>query len=98
MHRGSSKDVRAGGPASETLPLSASPPPPVNVTFEITRGASCTVHSLEVPIGSTVRVALKRLGVAAEGCAVLEDGRSVPLDMPIHSTKRLTIVPTFSGG
>jgi sulfur carrier protein ThiS len=97
MHRGSSKGARERRPAPETLPLSASPGT-VTVLVELTRGRSVERRALEVAPGTLVRVALKRLGQAPEGSAVLVGEVPIPLDTPIEGPMRLTVVPTFSGG
>ncbi len=97
MHRGSSNDVRASPGATESLPLSASPGR-IRVVLEVTRGGSVDRHEVDVPIGSPVRTALRQIGRAAEGCAVLLDGTPIPLDTPLEEPLRLIVVPTFSGG
>ena len=97
MHRGSSKDDRPRGRSSESLPLSASPPP-VRLVLEVSRAAEVERHELLVPAGSPVRAALRRIGRSPEGCAVLRDGASVPLDLRIDEPMTLVVVPTFSGG
>ena len=96
MHRGSSNGSGGTSPYSETLPLSA--PPIVEVTFEIERGARVERRIVAVRNGSTVRSALRAIRMFGEGSAVLEEGRSVPLDTPITEARILTVVPTFSGG
>ena len=98
MHRGSSKDGRGPPPATGSLPLSASPPPELEVVLELTRGGGTDLRSVRVPAGTRLRTVLKGLGLAAEGSAVLLDGVSVPLDLSIDRPLRLTVVPTFSGG
>jgi sulfur carrier protein ThiS len=102
MHRGSSKGSREPR-VPETLPLSAPPAPPggtdeIEIVIEVLRGGRTTVRSERVSAGTTVRVLLRRVGVAPEGCAVLLRDRSVPLDLPLDRPERLTVVPTFSGG
>ena len=97
MHRGSSKGARSAGPASETLPLSASDSS-VLVIIELTRGASVARHEVRVARGTPVRTLLRSLGQAPEGSAVLVDDTPIPLDTPIEGPTRLTVVPTFSGG
>ncbi len=96
MHRGSSKGA-AEDPVPETLPLSASPST-IRVELVVTRGRSVESRWVEVPADATVRAALRALGRPAEGCAVLDGEISVPLDAPIPASRRLTVVPTFSGG
>ncbi len=96
MHRGSSKGAGGQAPAPETLPLSASPLVPLVV--ELTRGRSVDRRTIEVPSGTLVRVALRGLGQAPEGSAVLLEDVPIPLDTPIDRPMRLTVVPTFSGG
>lgn len=97
MHRGSSKDAGSGGPGPETLPLSASPLR-VRLVVELTRGGSVDRRELSVPAGTLVRSALRSLGQAPEGAAVLVDETPIPLDTPIDRPMRLTVVSTFSGG
>jgi len=41
---------------------------------------------------------VRQVGQRAEGCAVLVDGTSVPLDTAVDGPIRLTVIPTFSGG
>jgi len=53
---------------------------------------------LEVASGTTVRQLLRSIGQPIEGCAVLDGERPVPSDEPLVGPRRLTIVPTFSGG
>jgi sulfur carrier protein ThiS len=98
MHRGSSKGARPTDRVPEILPLSASPPAMVRVELEVARAGRSEHHSVEVPRGSTLRAALRLIGQAGEGCAVLEGQRPVPLDLPLVSPSRFTVVPTFSGG
>jgi sulfur carrier protein ThiS len=100
MHRGSSKGTGKKRPVPETLPLSASRSPPlVSVEFDVARGRQAgPVVTLSVPLGTPLREALRSLGHAPEGCAVLLDGASVPLDLRIERPARFTVVPTFSGG
>ncbi len=98
MHRGSSKDVRGLPPTTGSLPLSASPSSEVAVVLEVTRAGSVERHEVRVPQGAPLRLALRRGGLAAEGSAVLLEGISVPLDLPIERPARFTVVPTFSGG
>jgi hypothetical protein len=96
MHRGSSNGSGATPPNSETLPLSA--PPFLSVIFRVERGARVETRIAHVPVGSTVRVALRAAGLFGEGSAVLDAGRPVPLDTPVLAALELTVVPTFSGG
>jgi len=97
MHRGSSKDGPTERRSSETLPLSASPPP-VEVIVEIARAGPVERHSIRVPNGCRIRDAVRPVAGSPEGYAVLVDDVSVPLDLPIDRPMRLTLVPTFSGG
>jgi len=97
MHRGSSKGPRGPSRAPGTLPLSASPRR-VAVVLEVTRGGAVERHRLRVPVGTLVRAVLREIGRAPEGCAVLRDDASVPLDTPIVAPTRFVVVPTFSGG
>ena len=98
MHRGSSKDVRGLPPTPGSLPLSASPPVEVTVVLEVTRAGGVERREVRLPFGAPVRVALRTAGLAPEGSAVLREGTSVPLDLPIERPVRFTVVPTFSGG
>jgi len=41
---------------------------------------------------------VRQAGMTPEGCAVLIGETPVPLDLPVESPTRLTVVPTFSGG
>jgi sulfur carrier protein ThiS len=95
MHLGSSNAPRGQAPAAGSLPLSASGLP---VEVEIARGRVAERRVVHVAAGSQVRAVLRELGLAPEGCAVLVDGTSVPLDTPIDRPLALTVVPTFSGG
>jgi sulfur carrier protein ThiS len=96
MHRGSSKGPRGEAPRPESLPLSASP----NLRIELTvaRGGRSDRHIIRVPKGTSLRVALRSIGMAAEGSAVLNGDRPVPLDLPLERNARFTVIPTFSGG
>ena len=96
MHRGSSNGSGAEPPYSETLPLSA--PLTVRVTLRIERGGSVETRTADVRVGSTVREALRAVRLFGEGSAVLDAGRSVPLDTRVTIGRQLTVVPTFSGG
>ncbi|HEY6238609.1 MAG TPA: hypothetical protein VIZ68_05430 [Thermoplasmata archaeon] len=62
------------------------------------RAGRTTVQTVDVPVGALVRVAVRAVGHAAEGCAVLIGDRPVPLDLPLVEPTRLTVIPTFSGG
>ncbi len=97
LHRGSSKDDRGTTPATETLPLSASPAT-VRVSVEVVRGGRSRRFDLEVPTGTAVRAVVRSAGESPEGCAVLDGETPVPLDTPLEGPIRLTVVPTFSGG
>jgi len=99
MHRGSSKGARTDR-APEILPLSAPPAPPaiVRVELETARAGRSEHRVLEVASGTTVRQLLRSIGQPIEGCAVLDGERPVPSDEPLVGPRRLTIVPTFSGG
>ena len=97
LHRGSSKDARGISPATEILPLSASPSP-VGVQVEVVRSGRSRRSHYEVPVGTLVRAVVRRAGESPEGCAVLEGETPLPLDTPIDRPMRLTVVPTFSGG
>jgi sulfur carrier protein ThiS len=95
MHRGSSKGTRQDR-VPEILPLSASPL--LDVRFDIVRGGSSVTRTLPLPPGTPLRHALRMLGHAPEGCAVLRGDRPVPLDLPIETAATFTVIPTFSGG
>jgi len=97
MHRGSSKGARPVRPASETLPLSASLPTVV-VVLELTRAGAVERREISVVAGTLVRAALRAIGQAPEGAAVLLGETPIPLDTPIDGPMRLTVLPTFSGG
>ncbi len=97
MHRGSSKGASERG-APENLPLSASPPPTVRIELEFVRAGTSTLRTVELPCGSPLRQALRAAGRSAEGCAVLLDTRPIPLDTPVRSAARYTVLSTFSGG
>jgi sulfur carrier protein ThiS len=84
--------------APETLPLSAPPVPQIRVEFEIARAGRSETRIAEVAEGTLLRVALRSVGLAGEGSAVLDGERPVPLDTPLSRAHRLTVVPTFSGG
>ena len=98
MHRGSSKDVRDLPPTTGSLPLSASPPPEVAIVLEVTRAGAVERREVRLVVGQSLRTALRQAGLAPEGSAVLLEGASVPLDLPIEGPARFTVVPTFSGG
>ncbi|MFZ1024278.1 MAG: hypothetical protein WAN87_09095 [Thermoplasmata archaeon] len=49
-------------------------------------------------VGSSLRSAIRAIGQAPEGCAVLDGDRPLPLDTPLLRSTHLTLVPTFSGG
>ena len=99
MHRGSSKEARTNDRASEILPLSASPSTIVRVEFVVARaGRTEAPKSIDVPLGSSLKSALRAVGQSSEGCAVLLGETPVPLDLPIDGPGRFTILPTFSGG
>jgi len=96
MHRGSSKGASDVPGVPEALPLSASPP--FSVVFDVQRGGRTDVRTLSMAGRTTLRAALRSVGEFAEGSAVFEAGRSLPLDTPIVGPRRFQVVPTFSGG
>jgi sulfur carrier protein ThiS len=96
MHRGSSKGAGAASPAPEHLPLSASEG--FRVEVEVARAGRTVLHERTVVAGTLVKQLVRSVGEAPEGSAVLVDGVSVPLDLPIDAPVRLVVVPTFSGG
>ncbi len=98
MHRGSSKGAQDPLRSPESLPLSASAARLIPVDLEVTRAGRSIDHHLELPGGTRVRDALRRIDLPPEGCLVLDDGRSLPLDAPLDRPRRLQIVPTHSGG
>ena len=98
MHRGSSKVAGDGPPPTETLPLSASPPPTIAVEVEVARGGRSRVESVTVPVGARVRDVIRHAHQAPEGSVVLIDGLPVPLDTRLETAVRLLVLPTFSGG
>ncbi len=96
MHRGSSKGRRERSRPPETLPLSASQT--LTVHLELARAGRSETFTLQVARGTLLRQALRSVGQAAEGAAVLQNGRPVPLDLPLERAGRFTVIPTFSGG
>jgi sulfur carrier protein ThiS len=96
MHRGSSKGPRGEAPRPERLPLSASPT--IRVELMVARAGRSDRHTVRVPKGTPLRLVLRSIGQAAEGSAVLEGDRPVPLDLPLDRNGRFTVIPTFSGG
>ncbi|HTT73570.1 MAG TPA: MoaD/ThiS family protein [Thermoplasmata archaeon] len=68
------------------------------VVVEIRRGGGVRTERRAVAPGTRVRELVRSLGVAPEGCAVLIDAVSVPLDTPLTDPVTLVVVPTFSGG
>jgi len=96
MHRGSSKDPGPAGPGPEHLPLSASLS--VTVSLAVARGGAPVPRSLQLPVGARVRDAVRAVGLAPEGAAVLVEERPVPLDGPLTDGMSLVVVPTYSGG
>ncbi len=96
MHRGSSKGGRGRARPTESLPLSASPL--LDVEFELVRAGRSEIRRLRVASGTPLRIALRSIGQAPEGSAVLCGDRPVPLDEPIDREGRFTVIPTFSGG
>jgi len=96
MHRGSSKGPRGQPRRPESLPLSA--PPSLRIVVEVTRAGRIERRTVQVPRGTLLRTVLRSMGQAAEGSAVLEAGRPVPLDLPLEKPSRFTVIPTFSGG
>jgi sulfur carrier protein ThiS len=70
----------------------------VGVEVEVARSGRPRRARLEVAPGTLVRAVVRLAGESPEGCAVLLDETSIPLDTPIDRSVRLTIVPTFSGG
>jgi sulfur carrier protein ThiS len=95
MHRGSSKAAGGSPPTADNLPLSA---PSLAIEIEVVRAGRSEVHHLDLPCGTLVRDAVRRIGLAPEGTAVLIDETPVPLDLPLDRPLRLIVVPTFSGG
>ena len=96
MHRGSSKGGGASRPPPEHLPLSASAS--VDVQVEVARAGPTTVRSLTVPVGTLVKELVRAVGESPEGCAVLVEGVSQPMDLAVRTPAHFVIVPTFSGG
>ena len=97
MHRGSSKETAGTPPASEALPLSASPPM-LHVTVDLVRGGKSERRQFELPDGTVVRDAVRAAGGVPEASAAMIAGRSVPLDRPLRDGDLLEVVRTFSGG
>ena len=99
LHRGSSKDARGASPATESLPLSASPSGSlVRVDVEVVRSGRTHRTRIDVAPGTLVRAVVREAGESPEGCAVLLGETPVPLDTPVERPVQLTVVPTFSGG
>ena len=96
MHRGSSKGPRGEAPRPERLPLSASPP--LRIVLTVARAGRSDRYTVQVPRGTPLRAVLHSIGRPAEGSAVLEEDRPVPLDLPLEKDSRFTVIPTFSGG
>jgi len=97
LHRGSSKAVRGRPPATESLPLSASPAS-VRVEVEVARAGRTRRARLDVAPGTLVRTIVRSAGESPEGCLVLVGETPVPLDTPVEGPLHLVVVPTFSGG
>ena len=97
MHRGSSKGGARARAPPETLPLSASPAR-VRVTVEVARAGRVVRRVFDVPPGTLVREAVRRVGHSPEGCAATIDDTPVPMDLPVERPVRIVVVPTFSGG
>jgi sulfur carrier protein ThiS len=97
MHRGSSKGTDGPPSVPGSLPLSASSRV-VAVELEFVRGSGSVLRTVEVPAGTPIRAILRSLGVAAEGSAVFDHDRSIPLDTRLEGPRRLRVVSTFSGG
>ncbi|MCI4363859.1 MAG: hypothetical protein L3K13_06110 [Thermoplasmata archaeon] len=70
----------------------------VRVEFEVVRAGRSELRSVEVPVGTLLRVALRSISQAPEGSAVLRGEVPLPLDTQLRVAERLTVVPTFSGG
>ncbi|MGI0132763.1 MAG: hypothetical protein ACREDK_06715 [Thermoplasmata archaeon] len=70
----------------------------VRVEFDVGGAGELRVVSVEVPRGSPLKVALRAIGQPPEGCAVLLKDVPVPLDLPLDTPLRFTVVRTFSGG
>jgi sulfur carrier protein ThiS len=84
---------------SENLPLSApSSSNTIRLTLDLVRAGRVTRRELDVPVGTPLKRALRDIGLAPEGCAVLDGDRPVPLDTPLDSDRTLSVVSTFSGG
>ena len=92
--------VKSSSPAPERR--SADPSPmaqrSVTVEVEVARPRSPEVLTRDVPAGTLVKELVRAAGQSPEGVAVLIDGVSVPLDLPVDRPLRLVVVPTFSGG
>jgi len=65
---------------------------------EVTRSGAVRRHRFVVESGTEVRTIVRMAGETPEGCAVLCGETPLPLDSPVESAIRLTVVPTFSGG
>lgn len=89
--------------SSEDLPMVGRPVTsaravPIRIELEVVRAGSSNLHVAEVSPGAPLRSALRAIGQAAEGCAVLDGDRPIPLDTPLLAPARFTVLPTFSGG
>jgi len=80
------------------MAIPAPDPARLTVEVELLRGREAGTRTLTLRPGARARDAVRALGLAPEGAAVLQDGVPVPLDLPLRSGQRLTVVPTFSGG
>ncbi|HZY91475.1 MAG TPA: hypothetical protein VFG07_01680 [Thermoplasmata archaeon] len=68
------------------------------MTLTLARAGHSSVRELSLPVGTTVRAALRSAGHVAEGCAVLAGPTPLPLDLALVADTHLTVIPTFSGG
>jgi sulfur carrier protein ThiS len=84
---------RADEGETRRLPL-----PPLTIQLTVARGAVRSPRSVELPGGSLVRDAVRTVGFAPEGTAVLLEGRPIPLDTRLAEGMSLVVVPTYSGG
>jgi sulfur carrier protein ThiS len=62
------------------------------------RAGRTEIRRTEVARGAPLRHALRAVGQAPEGSAVLRGSTPLPLDTPLSTDERLTVLSAFSGG
>ena len=70
----------------------------LHVRVVIERAGHRRSVELDLPPGADARSAVRAVGLAPEGVAVLLGDRPVALDEPLADGGLLRVVPTFSGG